>query len=121
LREQANAPAARAQVDSAKRQLRAMHAHPSALRIYARPLLRALLQGLSIAAPEVALAALALEGGREFFHAAQLKRLLVHGPSTEEARKLVHDLEPTLLQLGHKQAREVLETLLAETHPLLGR
>ncbi len=116
----ANSPQVRAHVDSGRRQLRALQAHPSALRVYARPLLRALLQGLSIVAPEVALAAFALEGGRDFFHAAHVKHLLERGPSTEEARKLLHDLEPTLQQLGHREAREVLETLLAREHPLLG-
>ncbi len=116
----ASSPEVRAHVENGRRQLRAMHSHPSALRVYARPLLRALLQGLSIVAPEVALAAFALEGGRDFFHAAHVKRLLERGPSTEEARKLLHDLEPTLQQLGHREAREVLESLLAREHPLLG-
>ncbi len=118
---QADAQPVRVHIDNGRRQLRALHAHPSALRIYARPLLRALLQGLSIAAPEVALAAFALEHGREFFHATHVKHLLEHGPSTEQARKLLHDLEPTLQQLSHREAREVLETLLAEDHPLFGR
>jgi len=121
VRELAAAPAVRAQLESGRRQLRAMHAHPSALRIYSRPLLRALLQGLSIAAPELALTALALESGHEFFRAMHVRRLIEHGPSTAEARKAIHDFEPMLQQLGHQQAREVLETLLAETHPVLGR
>jgi hypothetical protein len=119
-RMQAKSEAVQAHVAKARKQVHALQHHPSALRVYARPLLRAFVQGLSLVAPEVALAAFALEGGSDFFRAAHLKALLERGPSTEEARKILHDLEPTLQQLGHREAREVLETLLAAHHPLFG-
>ena len=97
-----------------------MRRHPRALDVYARAALRAFLQGLSLVAPEIGLAALALEGGRELFRGAQLARLLERGPSSAEARKVLHDFEPTLQQLSHREARQVLEFLLAEHHPVLG-
>ena len=36
-------------------------------------------------------------------------------PSYPEARRVLHDLEPEIQQLSHREARQVLETLLA-TH-----
>jgi len=104
-------------IERGRRQLQALRAQPHALRVYARPLLRALLQGLAVVAPEVGLAALAVESGRDVLRAAHLRKLLDHGPSSAEARKVLHDLEPSLQQLGHGEAREVLELLLAENHP----
>lgn len=103
-----------------RRRLESLRGHPSTLNIYARPLLRAFVQGLSILAPEVALAAFPLELAGEWLHARRVKDLLARGPSTEEARKVLHELEPTLQQLGHREARQVLEALLAQQHPLLG-
>jgi hypothetical protein len=103
-----------------RQQLAALRAHPQRMHVYARPVLRAFLQGLSVLAPELGLAALALEGARDAFRAAQLERLLARGPSSAEARRILHDLEPTLQQLGHREAREVLEILLSQHHPLLG-
>ena len=117
---QAKSEPVQAHIANARRQLQALSQHPTALRVYARPLLRAFVQGLSLIAPEVALAAFALEGGHDLFRAAHMKALLERGPSTEEARKILHDLEPTLQQLGHREAREVLESLLAQHNPLLG-
>jgi hypothetical protein len=110
-----------AHLASARGQLRSLHARKAALRVYARPILRAFLQVLSMVAPEVGLAALALEEGRELRRAAHLWKLLEQGPSTVEARRALHDLEPTIEQLSQREAREVLERLLAEQHPLLGR
>jgi hypothetical protein len=110
----------REHVTRARRQLHRLRSHPHGLDVYARATLRAFLQGLSLVAPEVGLAALVFESGREVFKAARLDELQRHGPSTAEARKILHDLEPTLQQLGHREAREVLEILLAEHHPLLG-
>ena len=120
LREQADSTQVRALIENNRRHWRALHAQPSALRIYSRPLLRALMQGLSIAAPEVALAGLALESEREFLHLASRKQLLERGIATNEARRIVHDLEPSLQQLSHREARELLESILSEAHPLLG-
>lgn len=119
-RSKARGPEVQAHLVESRRRLQGLMGHPSALNVYARPLLRAFVQGLSILAPEVALAAFPLELAGEWLHAHRVKALLARGPSTEEARKLLHELEPTLQQLGHKQAREVLETLLAGQHPLLG-
>ena len=110
----------RQQVARARRQLRQLHHHPHGLQVHARAVLRALLQGLSLVAPEVGLAAFALESGREIFRAHRLAELLRHGPSSPEARKILHDFEPTLQQLGHTEAREILELLLAQHHPVLG-
>ncbi|HEX6884849.1 MAG TPA: hypothetical protein VF530_15850 [Planctomycetota bacterium] len=110
----------RKQVARARRQHAQLH-HHHGLNVHARAVLRALLQGLSLVAPEVGLAALALESGREVFRAHRLDELLRRGPSSAEARRVLHDLEPTLQQLGQREAREVLEILLAEHHPVLGR
>lgn len=103
-----------------RRQLAHMRRHPNAMHVYARATLRAFLQGLSLVAPEVGLAALALEGGREVLRSVHLAKLLERGPSSDEARRVLHDIEPTLQQLGHSEAREVLEILLSEHHPVLG-
>ncbi len=117
---QARSEPVQLKVAQARKQLHVLRGHPQTLRLYARPLLRGFVQGLSIVAPEVALAAFALEAGHEFFHASHMKALLESGPTTEAARKVLHDLEPSLQQLGHNEAREVLETLLAPHHPLFG-
>ena len=116
----ARAAPVQAQVARSRRQMRQLAHHQHGYHVHARAVLRALLQGLSLVAPEVGLAALALEGGREIFRAAKLEDLLRRGPSSAEARRVLHDLEPTLQQLGHREAREVLEILLAEQHPVLG-
>ena len=117
---QARSEEVQAHVREGRRRLESVEKHPGLVRIYARPLLRAFVQGLSIVAPEVALAAFPLELVGEWAHAHHVRNLLARGPSTEEARRLLHDLEPALQQLGHAQAREVLEALLARHHPLLG-
>jgi hypothetical protein len=113
-------PEVRQRVERGRRQLAMLASRKQGMRIYARPVLRALLQGLSVAAPEVGLAALAFESGRGLFRAARLEHLIARGPSSAEARAALHDIEPTLQQLGHREAREVLELLLAGHHPLLG-
>jgi hypothetical protein len=121
LGELARSERVHAQLERARQQFRSLAPRPQVLRIYARPLLRALLQGLSVLAPEVGLAAMALEGGRDLFRAQHLKKLLAGGPSTAAARAALHDLEPTIQQLSHHEAREVLELLLSEQHPLFAR
>jgi hypothetical protein len=45
--------------------------------------------------------------------AQRLRELLARGPSTEEARRALHDLEPQIQQLGHRDAQAVLHALLA--------
>jgi len=107
-------------VTHSRKQLAHLRGRKNGMRLYARPLLRGFLQSLSVRAPEVGLAALALEGERAVFAAAQLGKLLAHGPTIAEARRVLHDLEPTLQQLGHPEASELLESLLDEHHPLLG-
>lgn len=105
---QAYAAPVQAHLARTRRVLGRLRAHPHGFDIYARATLRAFLQGLSIVAPEVGLAALALESGREVFRAVELEKLLRRGPSSAEARRVLHDLEPTLQQLSHHEAREVL-------------
>lgn len=96
-----------------------MRKHPQAWRAYARPMLRGLIQGLSVVAPEVGVAALLFEVGRDAAHAQHLKRLLERGPSSEEARKVLHDLEADIQQLGHREAQDVLEILMQESKVLI--
>ncbi len=109
-------PRVQAELERARHQVAHLRGrHPSTWRVYARPVLRGLLQALSVVAPEVGLAALVAEGAGELAHAHHVRRLLASGPTSEEARRVMHDLEPELMQLGHRQAQEVLETLLA-TH-----
>ena len=105
----------------ARDQLRSLHSRPDFLRVYARPILRAFLQGISVIAPELGLAALALEEGVELHRIAKWKKLLEGEPSSAAARRALHDLEPMIEQLSHKEAREVLERLLADHHPVFGR
>lgn len=114
--DRAAAPAVRERLARARRQVEHLARHPGGMRVYARPLLRGLLQGLSVVAPEVGLAALLVESATDLSRAQHLRHLLARGPTSEEARRVLHDLEPTIAQLGHREAREVLETLLA-LHP----
>jgi hypothetical protein len=116
-RAQARAPAVRELVARHRRQLGLVAGEEHARRVYARPALRAFVQALSVAAPEVALAALALESGRGIFHEAGLIELASVGA---EAERALHDTEPSLQQLGHGEAAELLASLLSERHPLLG-
>ncbi len=104
-----------------RRQLHGLHKEPHSLRVYARPLLRSFVQGLSLLAPEVGLAAFVLGSGRDVLRAAHAKKLHERGPSTEEARAALHNLEPTLQQLSQREAREVLELLLDDHGPLFGK
>jgi len=114
--ERSTAPAVRERLARARRQVEHLERRPTGMRVYARPVLRGLLQALSVVAPEVGLAALLVESATDLTRARHLRDLLARGPSTEEARRVLHDLEPTIQQLGHREAREVLETLLA-LHP----
>jgi len=120
VRERARQPAVRELVARHRRQLGLLENQEQARKIYARPALRAFLQALSIAAPEVALAALALEDEREVLRAAELGELARLDLRGAEAQGVLKGLEPSLQQLGHREAREVLESLLSERHPFLG-
>jgi len=119
-RSKARDPLARALVARHRRYLALLARDRQTLHTYARLVLRAFLQGLSVVAPEVALAALALEGQRELLRPARLDELARRDPARAEAQRILHDLEPSLVQLGHREAHEMLATLLAERHPLLG-
>jgi hypothetical protein len=113
-------PSVRALVARHRRHVALLRGEPRAMQVYARLALRALVQELSVVAPEVALATLALEKGRAVLRAAPLDELASRPPSRAEAQHALHDFEPKLQQLGHREAREVLESLLSEHHPLLG-
>lgn len=114
--ERSTAPAVREHLERARAQVEHLERRERGMRVYARPVLRGLLQALSVVAPEVGLAALLVGSATDLARARHLRDLLARGPSTEEARRVLHDLEPTIQQLGHREAREVLETLLA-LHP----
>lgn len=103
-----------------RRYLAMLGREPQMARTYSRLVLRAFVQGLSVVAPEVALAALAMEGERALLRPARLAELARREPPRAEALKILHDLEPSLAQLGHREAHEMLAILLAEQHPLLG-
>jgi hypothetical protein len=111
--ERLSEPAVEKKVLHTAKQVERLRSHPNALRVYSRPLLRALVQGISVVAPEVGLAALLSEGIGELIHAHHLHDLVQRGPTSEEARRALLELEPRIEQLGHKQAQEVLESLLA--------
>ncbi len=91
---------------------------PSTWRIYSRPLLRGLVQGLSIVAPELGLAAFALQAGTDAVKAQHVRKLLREGPKRDQARQVLHQLEAELQQLSHREAQEVLDVLVAENSPL---
>ena len=112
----ASDPSVRVLVEHGRKQLASLRARRDGLRLYARPLLRGLLQRLSVRSPEVALAAL------DSAHALsqEVVRWRQHPPSRDEIRHVLHDLEPTLQQLGHERAAALLDHLLDPKHPLLG-
>jgi len=89
---------------------------PTALRTYARPILRGLFRGLCVAQPELGLAALVYEGGADMIGARRLRQILAAGPSTSEGRRVLHDIEAELQQLNHEDAQQVLDLLLAQKH-----
>jgi hypothetical protein len=110
----ATPPAALARLEDARVDAQRLAHDPHLSRVYARPILRGLLQGLSVLAPEVALAAMAFEGGRAVKRTQRLRKLLAQGPSTDEARRVLHDVEAEIQQLGHREAQEVLELLTVD-------
>ena len=68
-------------LDEAREELQRFEQRPHLARVYARPLLRGLLQGLSLVAPEVALAAMAVEGAGAVARTHHLRKVLASGPS----------------------------------------
>ncbi len=89
-------------------------------RVFARPILRALSQSLTVIAPELGLAALLFQGGRSIHRAHRVHKLLESGPSSEEARRVLREIEAEVQHLPHAEAEQVLDVLLAEKGPLLG-
>jgi hypothetical protein len=102
----------------AHREVERLRREPRAWRVYARPLLRGLVQSLSVVAPEIGLLTMAVQTGRDVARAEHVRRLLAKGLSHEDARRVLHDFEAEIQQLSHKDAQDVLELLLAETRPL---
>ncbi len=92
--------------------------HPGAWRARARPLLRGLVQGLSIVTPEVGLAVFALQAGADAVKAEHVRKLLREGPRREEARETLRHVEAQLQQLSHAEAQDILDVLVAEHSPL---
>jgi hypothetical protein len=105
-------------LDGAREELRSLQQRPHLARIYARPLLRGMIQGLSLVAPKIALEAMAIQGSRAALRTRRLRNLLASGPSTDEARGALHHVEAELQQLGHREAQELLQLLTAENSPL---
>ena len=103
-------------IDDARAQVASVRHDPSAWRTYSRPILRGLFRGLSVLQPELGLAALLFEGGKDFIVAQKLRRALREGPRTPEGRRVLHDIEAELQQLNHEDAQQVLDLLLAQKH-----
>ena len=116
----ATSPAVRELVLRHRRQFELFAGEERTRRVYVRAALRAFVQALAVVAPDVALAALALEGGREVLHDPELAGVARRGLSLADAQKLLHDIEPSLQQLGHLEAAGVLAFLMSPEHPLLG-
>lgn len=104
------------QVRHARAQVQRLKQHPAAWRAYARPLLRGVVQGLSLAAPEIGLAAMLVQTGHDALRAERLRQLLRSGPSSVDARNVLKHIEAEIAQLGHREAQDVLELLISENH-----
>lgn len=103
-------------IDDARAQVESVRHDPAVWRTYSRPILRGLFRGLTILQPELGLAALLFEGGKDFVVAQKLRRALHEGPRTPEGRRVLHDIEAELQQLNHQDAQQVLDLLLAKKH-----
>ena len=102
--------------DDARAQVESVRHDPAVWRTYSRPILRGLFRGLTILQPELGLAALLFEGGKDFVVAQKLRHALEQGPRTPEGRRVLHDIEAELQQLNHEDAQRVLDLLLAKKH-----
>ena len=96
-----------------REQVESVRHDPSAWRTYSRPILRGLFRGLCVVQPELGLAALAYEGGKELLAARKLGSILKHGPASADSRRVLHEIEAELQQLNHEDAQQVLDVLLA--------
>jgi hypothetical protein len=115
----ARAKLAREQLEATRRRVERIKAHPQVWRVYARPLLRGLMQTLGVLAPEFGLVAMLVQSGHDAARAQRLRRLLERGPSSDEARRVLQEIEAEIQQLGHRDAQEVLDLLLGDRSPLL--
>jgi hypothetical protein len=104
------------QIDAARAQVASVRHNPSVWRTYSRPILRGLFRGLTVLQPELGLAALLFEGGKDLVVAQKLRHALRAGPRTPEGRRVLHDIEAELQQLNHEDAQQVLDLLLATKH-----
>jgi hypothetical protein len=116
----ARAKLAKEQLEHARRRVDRIKTRPQAWRVYARPVLRGLMQSLGVLAPEFGLAAMLVQSGHDAARAQRLRRLLERGPSSAEARRVLQEIEAEIQQLGHRDAQEVLDILLGDHSPLLG-
>ncbi len=115
---QAHRDLVRERIEGTRAQAARLRGDPVAWRVFARPLLRSLFQGLTVVAPEVGLAAMMLETGADWVSALHRKQLIEHGPSSPHAQRVLHEVESSIQQLSHSEAQEVLDVLLAESSPL---
>ncbi len=99
----------------ARRQLEDVSHNAVLQRTYARPILQALLQGLSVVSPEVGIAQMLVHGVGGVAQANKLQRILEQGPDSPAARQTLHQMEAELQQLNHEEALQVLKILTAET------
>ena len=111
--------AVRRELAETREQMNPLRSNPEAWRVYARPLLRSLFQGLTLVAPEVGLAALLVDTGRDWASAKQRYEAFKHGPNTPAGRRALREIEASIQQLGHDEAQAVLEQLVADTSPLV--
>lgn len=101
-------------LDSVRQQVESIRNDPAAFRSYSRPILRGLFRGLSIVQPELGVAAMLYEGGEKLFDHRKLRQVLERGPTTEDSRRVLHDIEAELQQLNHEDAQQVLDILLSK-------
>jgi len=105
---------------NSRRRFDRLKKRPQAWRVYARPVLRGLMQSLAVVAPEHGLVAMLVQSGHDSARAERLRDLLQKGPTTDEARRALHEIEADIQQLGHRDAQQVLEVLLGDGSPFFG-
>lgn len=115
----AQAKLARELLENARRRMLRLKGRPQAWDVYARPVLRGLMQGLGVVAPEYGLVAMLVQSGHDPERVGRLRGLLQKGPTSAEARRALYEVEAGIQQLGRRDAQEVLEVLLGERSPLL--
>jgi hypothetical protein len=114
----ARAELVKQQLAQLAKQIARFEKDPHLKRVYARPVLRGLMQSLSVSAPDVALAAMLVQTGHKPERAEMLRKLLREGASRETAQRVLHDIEAEIQQLGHGEAHKVIDILLEEAGKL---